>query len=333
MDIEMADGAQLARQWQLLRILEQFRFGISVDDIADRVECSRRTVERDLATLYEIGFPISCETRDIGKKFWHVEQNFLESDKLIVGPTEMISMHLAKQCMAPLSSTCFGEGLEQLWGKIKSLLPRKALNYFAGLDEKFYVKFFDVDSNPNETTNLESFRKAINNNQVVSVEYNPDRKSSGYKMEFHPYGLVLYEGSMYVIGYSVQAQALRTFKIKRLTSVETTKKTFKKPEDFSLERCVSSSFGIHYKEINRITVRCEFRDWAARLIREQKWHRTQVIEKDSGNKVVVSFLLDATTEFKKWILGFGPVVKVLEPKQLRNEMKDLLNKTLQNYCS
>ncbi|MHC4255730.1 MAG: hypothetical protein ACYSUL_08980 [Planctomycetota bacterium] len=43
----MARGSQLLRQWQLLRVLESFKFGISVEELVNRVECSRRTVERD----------------------------------------------------------------------------------------------------------------------------------------------------------------------------------------------------------------------------------------------------------------------------------------------
>jgi len=327
----MAKGSQLSRQWQLLRILESFRFGISIEDLAEKTQSSRRTVERDLATLRKIGFPIFCESREFGKKFWRLEKRFSESDKIIVGPTEMISMHLAKQCLAPLSGTCFGEGLEQLWGKIQALLPKKALGYFAELDETFYVKFFDVDSNPDESAHLEKIRKAISENSIIRIEYNPERQGSGYITEFHPYGLVLYEGSMYLIGHSVQAEALRTFKVKRLTNVKITRKNFQRPEDFSLERCVSGSFGIIYKEIKPITVHCEFKDWAAQMIREQKWHRTQVIEKDSGDTLVASFLLDTTTEFKKWILGFGPLVRVIEPEQLKTEVVESLKNALQNY--
>jgi len=327
----MAKGSQLARQWQLLRVLESFRFGINIKDLAEKVKSSRRTIERDLAILRKMGFPISCESRDFGKKFWRLERHFLESDKFLIGPTEMVSMHLAKQCLAPLSGTCFGEGLEQLWGKIQALLPKKALGYFAELDETFYVKFFDVDSNPDESAHLETIRKAISENSIIRIEYNPERQGAGYITEFHPYGLVLYEGSMYLIGHSVHAEALRTFKVKRLTNVKITRKRFQKPEDFSLERCVSGSFGIIYKEIKPITVRCEFKDWAARVLREQKWHRTQVIEDDNGDKLVASFLLDSTTDFRRWVLGFGPLVCVLEPEELKAEVMESLRDTLENY--
>jgi predicted DNA-binding transcriptional regulator YafY len=67
---DIAISSQLSRQWQLLRILESFRSGISVDGLAEKVERSRRTVERDLAGLRQVGFPISCEEqRFYGKKF------------------------------------------------------------------------------------------------------------------------------------------------------------------------------------------------------------------------------------------------------------------------
>lgn len=327
----MAKRSQLERQWQLLRILESFRFGISIEDLAEKVKSSRRTIERDLAILQKMGFPISCESREFGKKFWRLEKHFLESDKLIVSPTEMISMHLARQCLSPLTGTCFGEGMEQLWGKIQTLLSEKTLSYFAKLDEMFYVKFFDVDSNPYESAYLETIRKAISENSIIRIGYDPDMQSSPYKIEFHPYGLVLYEGSMYLIGYSVMAKALRTLKVKRMVEVKTTKKTFQRPKEFSLEHCISGSFGIIYNEIERITIRCEFKGWSARLLREQKWHRTQVIEEDSGDTLIVSFLLDTTTEFKKWILGFGPLVRVIEPDILSEEIIDSLKKSLKNY--
>lgn len=116
-----------------------------------------------------------------------------------------------------------------------------------------------------------------------------------------------------------------------MVGVKITKKTFQRPEDFSLERCISSSFGIMYNEIKRITVRCEFKGWSAILLREQKWHRTQVIEEDSGDKLIASFLLDTTTEFKKWILGFGPLVCVIEPEELKAEVIESLKKSLKNY--
>ena len=153
-------------------------------------------------------------------------------------------------------------------------------------------------------------------------------------MQFHPYGLVLFEGSMYLIGYFVQATAFRTLKVKRIEKVEITKRHFKKPEDFSLERCLSRSYGIIYKEIKPITIRYEFRSWAAKLIREQKWHRTQVIEEDTGDKLVASFLLDTTSEFKPFMciwLWFIQTGKNLPKFQLWLKSPNKLNAVFPSF--
>ena len=72
----MAKGSQLSRQWQLLRILENFHYGVSVEELAEKVEYCRRTVERDLDDLQRLGFPIAFETEDYGKKLWRLERIF-----------------------------------------------------------------------------------------------------------------------------------------------------------------------------------------------------------------------------------------------------------------
>ena len=63
----MARGEPLIRQWNLLKALQAHRFGIGTDELAARLECTKRTVQRDLNVLQQSGFPISYEARDFGK--------------------------------------------------------------------------------------------------------------------------------------------------------------------------------------------------------------------------------------------------------------------------
>ena len=57
-------GDQLARQWQLIQRLARSRFGVGLDELAEDLECTRRTVYRDLDALMYAGFPVSSEKRD-----------------------------------------------------------------------------------------------------------------------------------------------------------------------------------------------------------------------------------------------------------------------------
>ncbi len=134
----MARGDGLFRQWELIKMLQAHRFGVSTEEIAARIECNKRTVQRDLAILQDI-FPISFERRDRGKRFWKLTQNALESETLQLTMTEMLSLFLSQQLLLPLAGTQFGDGLQTALQKIRTLLPTRALTYFDGLDESFFI--------------------------------------------------------------------------------------------------------------------------------------------------------------------------------------------------
>lgn len=329
----MAQGKQLARQWQLLKILENHRFGISLEDLTKRTEVARRTVERDLSSLVEMGFPIEFETRDNGKKFWKLKKQFLEKDNLIFSPTEIVSFYLANKLINPLAGTCLGDSWEEFLKKLQSLFPQATLNYFSELDEIFYVKSSQT-SKPVSSTFVETIRKAIKENKILKFDYLRDSSEGNLSITLHPYGLIVYENAFYVIGFSEGAEGIRIYKLQRIQSITLTKKPFKRPGDFSIDNTFKGSFGVFYDQQKKpVTVRCKLKGWAARMVREQKWHRTQVIEKDDGNSVIVSFLLNSTIEFVRWILGLGPMAYVIEPEEVRNEVLLNLKDSLDNYKS
>ncbi|MBL4702580.1 MAG: HTH domain-containing protein [Phycisphaeraceae bacterium] len=47
----MARGDGLFRQWELIKVLQAHRFGISTNEIAEHIQCDKRTVQRDLKVL------------------------------------------------------------------------------------------------------------------------------------------------------------------------------------------------------------------------------------------------------------------------------------------
>ena len=57
MHIDDTRGAPLIRQWSLLRLLAKSRY-ITVPILSTELNCSRRTIRRDLLVLEAAGFPI-----------------------------------------------------------------------------------------------------------------------------------------------------------------------------------------------------------------------------------------------------------------------------------
>ncbi len=65
----MPRGDQLIRQWKIMQIINASKYGKSIADLAEELECNLRTVYRDIEVLQCAGFPLYNE-RVQGKNLW-----------------------------------------------------------------------------------------------------------------------------------------------------------------------------------------------------------------------------------------------------------------------
>ena len=325
----MARGDSLFRQWELIKALQAHRFGLSTEELAARLECNKRTVQRDLGVLQDI-FPISYEQRDRGKRFWKLAHNTVESEKLQLTMTEMLSLFLSQQLLLPLSGTQFGDGLQTALQKIRALLPTRALTYFDGLDESFFIKNLANHDYSGQDKEIRILNEAILNQKAVKVIYHSASKGREVISEFHPYGMVLLHASLYCIGYLACYDEVRTLKVARIRGLTRLDKTFEKPVDFSLAGHFQGAFGV-FQTGKKQKIRAEFTGWAATNVREMQWHPSQKVVKDAGDKVVATFELGNTVEFKRWVLGFGRYARIASPKALAEGLRDEIQSMAKNY--
>jgi predicted DNA-binding transcriptional regulator YafY len=316
----MARGEPLIRQWNLLKALQAHRFGLGGDELAERLECNKRTVQRDLNILQQSGFPISFEQRDFGKRFWTLAPNFIQREELMLSVTEVLSLFLSRQILSPLAGTQFGDGLGTALEKIKALMPAKALGYFEDLDANLLVKTVAQHDYSGQDKEIRILNQAMADSRVLKIRYRSASQGKVIETEFHPYGLVFFGLSLYCIGYLAAYEEVRTLKVSRFQGVQMTAETFEKPETFSLRAYTHGSFGV-FSPGKFQTIRARFSGWAATNVREHQWHPSQKIVKDGAAGLVATFELSDTTEFKRWLLGFGRHVVVQTPRALANELK------------
>jgi predicted DNA-binding transcriptional regulator YafY len=316
----MARGESLVRQWRLLKCLQARRFGVGTEELASELACSKRQVQRDLGILGQVGFPINFEERDFGKKFWKLSPAFIERDELMLSVTEILSLYLARELLAPLSGTQFGEGLGSALEKFKALLPKRTLDYFADLDETLLVKSIASHDYQGQDKEIRILNQAISEGRELRIRYRSAGKGRTSDARYHPYGLIFFSTNLYVVGHHVEYGEVRTLKVSRLQGVELTGKRFERPADFSLRAYTGGSFGI-YSPGKLQAVEVRFTGWAATNVREHRWHTSQRIVKDTGPTVVARFDLSDTTEFRRWLLGFGRCAVVVKPEALREEIQ------------
>jgi proteasome accessory factor B len=325
----MARGDGLFRQWELIKVLQAHRFGVSMEELCARLGCDKRTVQRDLNVLQDI-FPISREQRNHGKRFWKLAHNTVESEQLQLTMTEMLSLFLSQQLLLPLAGTQFGDGLQTAIQKIRALLPARAMMHFEGLDESFFIKSLANHDYSAQDKEIRILNEAILSQKCVKVVYRSASKGKETISEFHPYGMVLLHASLYCIGYLACYDEVRTLKVARIKGLTQLEKAFEKPEDFSLAGHFQGTFGV-FQTHKPQTIRVEFTGWAATNVREMQWHPSQNITKDDKGTIVAAFELGNTVEFKRWVLGFGKHARVLAPKSLAAAIQSELDQASRQY--
>ena len=321
----MARGEPLIRQWHLLKALQAHRFGISADDLAKRLDCSKRQVQRDLAVLHDVGFPVTHDQRDFGKRFWKLAPHFIESEQLVLTVTEMVSLYLGQQLLAPLAGTPFGDGLTHAIDKIKALLPDRALHYFASLDQTLTVRNPVRHDYADTAQQIGMLNQAIATRRAVRVHYRAASTGCDHDWIIHPFSLVLFGVSLYCIARIADTNQLRTLKVVRVRDVTLTDQSFDRPDDFSPDTYFAGAFGIFAPGSGTpTTVTATFTDWAATSLREQQWHESQTILHDTPDHLVARFQLTGTTEFQRWILGFGRNARIDTPQSLADTIANEL---------
>lgn len=176
--------------------------------------------------------------------------------------------------------------------------------------------------------------QAILDGKVLRIRYASASQGRELNTLFHPYGLVFFGTNLYCIGHLEEYGEVRTLKISRLQGVEMTSQTFQRPANFSLAAHTHGAFGI-ISSGKYQTIKVRFTGWAATNVREHHWHSSQKIVKDCGANgetcVVAEYELSDTTEFKRWLLGFGRYAVVVSPKTLAAEIALELQETCRSY--
>jgi predicted DNA-binding transcriptional regulator YafY len=78
-------------------------------------------------------------------------------------------------------------------------------------------------------------------------------------------------------------------------------------------------------------VRLRFSASAARYVREKTWHPTQQLRAQADGRLVMSLRVSHFLELKRWVLSYGADCEVLEPDDLREQVREEMRRALQRY--
>ncbi|MBL8818513.1 MAG: WYL domain-containing protein [Planctomyces sp.] len=326
----MSESKSLIRQWRLLRMLADARNGYTVRELQEEMSVSLETIRRDLKDLAAGGFRVRETVGFRGVKRWRVEDF---EDNFHLNITDLLSIYVGRQFLEPLAGTPFWDGQQKVFSKIRGALGEPALRYLQKLTKSLYATSIGTSDYSHRWAMIDQLMIAIEDRFVSLIAYQSDQASEAVEQEIYPQGFVFHRGSLYLVAWAVQRNAIRTYKVDRIETVQTTKLSAVIPENFDLAEWLEHSFGIFRSGSDRPlqTIRICFTREVARYVRESRWHKNQKLIPQPDGSLIADFMLIDTQEIKRWIMSFGPNATVLEPDELVEEIRRDLEQMKRTY--
>jgi predicted DNA-binding transcriptional regulator YafY len=325
----MLDEVRLMRQWRLLRILGTRHFGVTLREMARETCVSEKTIGRDLDMFVDLGFPLEETSGDHGRKTWKLTAGWGQPP-LAFSFDEVVVLYLGRRFLEPLAGTELWQAANSAMKKIRATLSKPALEYIERFPQLFHCTTAGCGNYEKKAEIIDDLTRAAEDHKAVHIAYQSQQATEPATRDVYPYCLVWNKGLLYLVAFAPEHDKLCHYKVDRIESVEVSAFIFQRIADFDIKAHLAGSFGI-YNGAEDINVLVKFAPSAARYVSEGNWHHSQVLTTQRDGSLLARFTFSSTVEVKSWIRGFGPSAVVLEPEELRAEIVQELEQSLEAY--
>jgi predicted DNA-binding transcriptional regulator YafY len=335
-------NAEVIRQWSILRDLESSR-RVTIDELAQRTGVTTRTIRRDLEALQSAGFPLFDEVHE-GKKYWTLEQRaFRRLDDTGFTLAEMTALYFSRSLVECLAATPFQRDVRSAFDKLAAALTPGMRQFLDRLPLVMQAKAepgsqpaLDDPATPATASKQAAPRSArvgqlldaTLHHRRVGMRYHSFSSNREKDYVLEPYRLVFAQGGLYVVGFVPEYKQMRTFAVERILSLSVTEDGFE-PVDLPAD-AFAHSLGVNEGAPERIAIAFEPR--IARYVKERVWHPSQQTEESGDGTLTMTLNVCNDWALRSWVLGFGPLARVISPPELVRQILDEADRTRLQYA-
>lgn len=195
-----------------------------------------------------------------------------------------------------------------------------------GLEE---IVFFDTQISKG-TKYLNELVTAIKKQVVIHFDHHKDFEEQTSHREIRPLALKEVKNSWYLIGLN-EKDKLRNYGLDRMENLKLSKQTFENPKGLDLRAHYQHIFGIFNNpngEVERILL--HFASIRGHYLKAKPLHPSQQVLEDSVKGLTISIDVKINNELISELLSFGDQVRILQPESLKEQVRDLLKRMLDN---
>lgn len=299
---------------KLILLLQQSNKRLTVNDIAEKFDVSRRTVFRDFNVLSELNVPVTWdEYSGYGIMPGYKIPPLMFTSKELA--TIMVGLSFVKsQVDKTLVEDAKGVEL-----KIKEVLPNELREFMESLEERTVVDpYLNFGAQKTDGGNWYLISSAISQDKSICFRYRSKADEKVTERKIDPYLIVFFRDHWNVIGYSHKREGVRNFVLDRMSKIEILDEKFHPSGEIDAEALIFRSD----KQSRKIVVDVS----STALKRFEANLPAKIFKKESKspNLFRVEFYFDNIDFINEWLLQFPKDVIIVGPDLLIEKRNELL---------
>lgn len=295
-------------------LLLQTHGRLTAGELARRLEVSARTVQRDLDALSAAGFPVYADRGRAGG--WSLAADY-RTRLTGLSPAETAALFVASTAHV-LADLGLDTAAGTAEAKLLATVPAHARRHADLARERVLVDHADWQDSREPSPWLPVLQQAVWDDTRLALTYG----SATEAITVEPLGLVAKKRSWYLAARRPDGE-FRTYRLARITEARLTDQTFDRPDGFDLGEHWQRTGERFFAGLRRYPVTLRVNDGVSMRLR---WAPNAVVdsvtpaaEYEGWSDVEMTF--ESAIETRIYLMGLAGDVVVLEPAELRADMR------------
>lgn len=309
---------RLVRMLKMITYIQN-RPGITARELAERLEISRRTLQRDIQTLGEANVPIIYDEEKRGYQFLGRFALF----SVDWTDAERRAFYTLPSLLEKMPHMFTSETLEAIYKVISAEGKKRVVDHSVARRwaEAIHTGTSMVQTNSSSRF-LSILLNAIHNSRTIKAKYYTQSRESWSERNINPYYLIPREHCFYLVGYCHNQNEVRMFRLSRFDSIQLLPQTFT-VNNFDLEQYMKHTWSV-LRGDQMIRFKVRFSVSVAKYVKEEELFLRPLFTEQKDGSLLMEVTVNHDQEFLNWLGQYGENAEIIAPLSYREKMKEKL---------
>ena len=299
-------------------------------NLAEQLDVSKATVQRDLATL-ERDFAVIEESDGKQKKLYRINDKIRALETVQFGSSELLAIYASLAAMSELAGTPLHDDLKAVSLKLRGFLSPKHNGGLEALVSVFAPHARGYVDYAGQHDLIDDLVDAIARKRVCKLSYFAAWKATTKNHVVKPLRLVWHRSALYLLACLGDHTRITTLAVQRIRGLEMTAESFSTSK-LDVDGHIGKAFGIFVSDKEE-NVEIRFSSDIAWRVEERTFHPDEQKARTEDGTLHYKLRSSAQWEIVPWVQSFGPSAELIAPASWRECLRENLSAAAEKYAT